>query len=360
MGWAAAKGNFAAASKLRLENGGFSMAFPTRPLSERVLDKAELRQDKRTCQKFGPCGVGKKALYLNSFYIDRCYYIPFASITRVFKRVAMSKGGFNGKGIFATIPYLVVVYDNGQEKQCNFKYEEQVDELLDSIQKNHPRIKTLSEEGERKLAARKAAEAAKPKVKLTGEAEEAVEELEKAAAYLEKRPALYRALTYAAKAKRANQNSNSAYRYVAMAIILMGVLSAGYGIWSWIHKAGSSVYFILFGLAAIFMFAGANVLPTGRNNRKYIEKQWTEACEAMESHLASYGGTFPVPAYYAHAFTLSRMIRFIKNGKAQNAAEAMEVLKTDLKAMNAGVTVEQEEYDEIVAIKPMFLIEDYR
>ena len=31
----------------------------------------------------------------------------------------------------------------------------------------------------------------------------------------------------------------------------------------------------------------------------------------------------------------------------------------DLKALNASVQVEQEEYDEVVAIKPMFLLWDY-
>ena len=87
------------------------------------LSEEELLADRKNCKKIGPCGVGKKALYLNSFYIDRQYYIPVRSVSRVFKRVAMSKGGFSGKGMFATIPYLVVVYEDGKEKQCNFKYE---------------------------------------------------------------------------------------------------------------------------------------------------------------------------------------------------------------------------------------------
>ena len=41
-------------------------------------------------------------------------------------------------------------------------------------------------------------------------------------------------------------------------------------------------------------------------------------------------------------------------------SEALEVLKNDLKALNSSVVVEQEEYDEIVAIKPMFLVMDYK
>ena len=60
-------------------------------------------------------------------------------VTRVYKRVAMSKGGFSGKGIFATLSYLVVEFDGGQ-KVCNFKYEQQVDEFLSVIRAEHPSI----------------------------------------------------------------------------------------------------------------------------------------------------------------------------------------------------------------------------
>ena len=66
------------------------MIFRPAQLGMAKLDRLELEQDKKACRKIGPCGVGKKALYLNSFYIDRRYYLPYGSITRVFKRVAMS------------------------------------------------------------------------------------------------------------------------------------------------------------------------------------------------------------------------------------------------------------------------------
>ena len=35
----------------------------------------------------------------------------------------MSSGGFTGKGMFASMAYLVVEYDGGKQKQCNFKDE---------------------------------------------------------------------------------------------------------------------------------------------------------------------------------------------------------------------------------------------
>ena len=68
---------------------------------------------------------------------------------------------------------------------------------------------------------------------------------------------------------------------------------------------------------------------------------------------------FPLPARYAHPVVLDRMIRVLREGRAQNAEEALAVVKADLKALNADVQVSQEEYDEVVAIKPMFLVSDY-
>ena len=47
------------------------MLFKPRCLGNVSLDKEELIKDKKNCRKFGPCGVGEKAIYLNSFYFDR-------------------------------------------------------------------------------------------------------------------------------------------------------------------------------------------------------------------------------------------------------------------------------------------------
>lgn len=112
----------------------------------------ELIKDKEECKKIGPCGIGKKAVYLSSFYIDRRYYIPISSVKRIFKRIAMSKGGFTGKGVFGTLSYLVVVYEDGKEKQCNFKHEEDVDRFVAYIEEKYPDIPVHSLEAERKLA----------------------------------------------------------------------------------------------------------------------------------------------------------------------------------------------------------------
>ena len=140
---------------------GYTMLFKPAQLGLARLDAHELEEDKKACRKIGPCGVGKKALYLNSFYIDRRYYLPYGSITRVFKRVAMSQGGFSGKGMFASMAYLVVEYDGGKQKQCNFKDERDVDALLEVLAKEQPNIPRLSAAGEAELARQKAEKAAR-------------------------------------------------------------------------------------------------------------------------------------------------------------------------------------------------------
>ena len=79
----------------------------------------------------------------------------------------------------------------------------------------------------------------------------------------------------------------------------------------------------------------------------------------MEHYIQTYPD-FPVPAYYAHSIVLKRMTEILKEGRAENLESALQVLKLDLKALNSNVVVEQEEYDEVVAIKSMFLVMDYK
>ena len=335
------------------------MIFTPVRLGEKELNTEELKADKKGCVRFGPCGVGKKALYLNSFYLDRRYYVPVSSVSRVFKRISMSKGGFSGKGIFATIPYLVVVYDNGQEKQCNFKYEEQVDQLLEYVSRKFPSVKTVSAEAEKRIRAR---EAERAKIKLPELSEDAKKELDalsRARSFLEKRPALSSELSIAAKKKRIYDHTNPSYKWVALCITLLGAASLLYGIYALLTHAGMAMYFLLFGLAAIFLFSGANILPTSKNNRRAVEERLANARTAMASYLKGYTD-FPVPVWYAHPVTIKRMEEAIRFGRAQNAAQALEVVKADLKKLNADVEVDQEEYEEVVAVKPLFLVEGYR
>ena len=206
------------------------MIFAPVRLGETSLNAEAVAADKKSCKRFGPCGVGKEALFLNSYFIDRRYYVAFSSVRRVFKRVAMSQGGFSGKGVFGAIPYLVVQYDGGREKQCTFKREEDVDAMLAYIGEVHPEIPTLSVGGEQRLEQKAKEEAARYLSELTSDAQSAKEELEKAQKFLSGYPELTSQLSKAARAKRVNQHTNPAYRWVALAIVLAGAAAMVYGI----------------------------------------------------------------------------------------------------------------------------------
>ena len=289
-----------------------------RRLGNVSIPDEELIKDKKECKKIGPCGIGKKAVYLSSFYIDRRYYIPISSVKRIFKRIAMSKGGFTGKGVFGTLSYLVVVYEDGKEKQCNFKHEEDVDRFLAYIEEEYPDIPVHSLEAERKLAEKERWLAEKQRERnVSEETKRCLVKLEQAEQYLKKQSDIYMDLSQSAKKKRTYDRSNPAYKWVALAIVLMGGAAFVYGIYALTTHAGFGMYFLLFGLAAIFLFAGANVLPTSKNNKNYIEKRLTESISQMEEYIRVYPD-FPVPAHYAHPIVLKRMQEIMKEGRAKH------------------------------------------
>ena len=341
---------------------GIGMIFKPAQLGLARLDAHELEGDKKACRKIGPCGVGKKALYLNSFYIDRRYYLPYGSITRVFKRVAMSSGGFTGKGMFASMAYLVVEYDGGKQKQCNFKDERDVDALLALLAKEQPQIKLLSAAGEQVLEKKEAEKAARKLPELSKDAQHSLTVLKKAKEYLEAKPEIAEELSAAERRKRAQLKSKPVYKYVALIISLFGVVAAAYGIHSLLtHSGNYGIYFALFGFAAIFLFSSYNMMPTARNNNSAIMKRAEKAEAAMADYLKPYPhGTFPVPGQYAHPVVLKQMMDAVEEGRAVTVPEALEAVKNRLREVNADVQVEQEEYDEIVQIKAMFLNHDYQ
>ncbi len=338
------------------------MIFKPAQLGLAKLDAAELEADKKACRKIGPCGVGKKALYLNSFYIDRRYYLPYSSITRVFKRVAMSSGGFTGKGMFASMAYLVVEYDGGKQKQCNFKDERDVDKLLEVLAREQPQLRLLSAAGEQALQKKAEEKAARKLPELTDDAKHTITVLSRAKEYLEAKPALADELSAAQRRKRAQLQSKPVYRYVALAIFVFGIAAAAFGLYEvFTHTGSYGVYFALFGFAAIFLFSSYNMLPTAHNNHNAIMKRAEKAEAAMAEYVKHYPhGAFPVPSFYAHPIVLKQMMDAVEEGRAVTVPEALEAVKARLKALNADVQVEQEEYDEVIVIKAMFLNHDYQ
>ena len=244
------------------------MIFAPVRLGETSLNAEAVAADKKSCKRFGPCGVGKEALFLNSYFIDRRYYVAFSSVRRVFKRVAMSQGGFSGQGVFGAIPYLVVQYDGGKEKQCTFKREEDVDAMLAYIGKVHPEIPTLSVGGEQRLEQKAKEEAARYLSELTSDAQSAKEELEKAQKFLSGYPELTDRLSKAARAKRVNQHTNPAYRWVALAIVLAGAAALVYGIISWRNGGDFGMFLPSSALRRSSSFPARTCCPRRRTTKR--------------------------------------------------------------------------------------------
>lgn len=325
------------------------------PLSEKKLEKDILKKDKRDALHIGPVGIGEKALYLNSFYIDRMYYIPIEEVERVYKRVAMSKGGFSGKGIFASLSYLVVEYDGGKEKACLIRKEWRVDEALSEIRKRFPAIPTMSKRAEEKLRAEEAEEKAKLLPKLSEEAKGALSEIEKAEAILLRREDLYQNLAVQAKRERMVQSTNPYYGHFALLLFLGALLclvSAGF----LYQNAEQSLAIVLLGFASMLLMVGFRVRPTGKRNREEVEMEYEKSIREMKAYLP---GDFPLPPQYAHPFCLEWMRQSILEGKAKSVQEAYLLLKQELKELDSSKQVSQKLYDRIVVIKPMFLAAGY-
>lgn len=347
---------------------GDYMIFAPKPIGNIKLFETELASDKKGCIKIGPCGLGKRAVYLNSFFLDRVCYITYGDIRRIYKRIAMTKNGFSGKGAFGTMPYLVVLKSDGTEKQCNFKYEYEVDSFINKFHETHPGIPIFSEAGEKRLAEERAREEKRYVKNLSPEALSSIAELERAADFLRSDPAVCDELSRTAKQKRIIDNIKPAYKIFATVILAFSAAACIYGIYSVMNGSGMSVYFILFGFAFMFYAMSMQVLPTAKNNSKAAMREFKKAVLASEEFISRYNNSvcgngkvcaFPLPAQYAHPAAISRMIRIIREGRASDIHSAYTAMKDELKTINNTVKVSQTEYDEITAVKPMFLICGY-
>jgi len=111
------------------------MLFAPKALSSTVMTREQLSSDKDDAVKYGPCALGRKAIYIGGLYFNNVYYVPLQRVRRVYKRLAVSKGYYEGK-IFGSIAYLVVVYDGGKERKCRFQDEEELNTMLNAFRKN--------------------------------------------------------------------------------------------------------------------------------------------------------------------------------------------------------------------------------
>lgn len=151
---------------------------------------------------------------------------------------------------------------------------------------------------------------------------------------------------------------------IAFSTFVLGIIMAIVGVVLTFLRAGN--YGPLMAFAGIVIVVAAysrKVLPFGINNKKKMEKEWQDKLSELEKVLAEYpfnSGKFPLPARYSHPHTLARMIKIVREGRADSVDMALEALKEDLKKMDSSVTLDGKDYEEVITIKPMFMINNYQ
>lgn len=329
-----------------------------KPLSQITIEEAQIKADRKKCRKYDQCGLGEKAVYMGSTIHPRNYYIPYEAITNVFKRVGASNP--EGKGFLAPVLFIVVRYDDGREQECSFRYLQDADRMLDDLEKNHPEIPLLSPEGMRKKKEKEATEARIQANALTREALRSKKVLEDARWEVHKRPALYEKLAAMAKMKRHADLMKPSVRYIAVGLLAAGVLVtlAGAIVMRSMDRS-IGVVTALFGIMLVFLAVNSKGLPSKMTNRKLRDREYEEALNAMRNSL-KHLPDFPIPCCYAHPYTFDRMIRILQEERAQTVEEALDVLKADLKSMDSSVALSGDDFKQVVTIKPMFTVQDYR
>ena len=318
------------------------------------LTAEELKSDRKSCRRAGPCGLGRKAMYLNTFFLARRLYVCYEDIERIYKRIAMSAGGFSGRGIFGSIPYLVVELKDGKSRQCNFKVEEDVDALMRWIRENHPEIHLYTKQAEERMRTETLEEKAREKKSLSPSAAAGKTHLEEDLAFLEKHPEISDRLRRTVREKRRIDHIPASARAVMGAVALAGAAGIALGLYTLFSGKNYGLWGILFGIAFVFYAAASRILPLGENTPSAAEAAWKEAVLAARD-CTSGKKDFFLPAQYADPIVIRRMLKAIRMGRAQSMKEALEVVKKDLKALNSSVRVSREEHDEVAAIKPLFL-----
>ncbi len=111
------------------------MLIAPRPLSTVTLSREDLEADKKNALRFDQCALGKRALFVGGFGFSNVYYIPLSRVRRVYKRLAVTKGFYEGK-IFGSMSYLVILYDKDKEKVFRFTHEEDLNDMLNAFRKH--------------------------------------------------------------------------------------------------------------------------------------------------------------------------------------------------------------------------------
>jgi hypothetical protein len=204
------------------------------------------------------------------------------------------------------------------------------------------------------MEARAREEEEREKKVLSATADAAVRSLEADLAFLEEHPEIWERLRRTVREKRRIDHIPASFRAVMGTIALTGAAGAFWGLYSLFSGRDYGLWGILFGAAFLFYAASSRILPLGADRPSAAGAAWTEAVRSARESLSS-NEDFFLPAQYADPVVIRRMLRVLKSGRAGSREEALEAVKEDLRALNSSVSVSKEEYDEVAAVKPLFM-----
>lgn len=328
------------------------------PLGKVELSPDEVKADRKSCRRYDQCGLGDKAIYMGTVMHPRKLYVPYSSVTNVFKRVGVSSP--SGKGFLAPVLFLVVRYDDGKEQACSFRYLQDADRMLEDLEQHHPEIPLLSPEGVRRQKEREELEARIQANELSETAARSRRILEDARWEVHKRPSVYEKLAAMAKMKRHADLMKPWVTYAAVGLLIAGGAAALAGIA--VMRVGNKsigAVIALVGIMLLFLAVNSKGLPGKTTNRRLRDKEYEVALAETERSLR-HVKDFPIPYCYVHPYTFDRMIRILQEQRAETTEEALRVLKADLRSMDSSVVLQKEDYREVVTIKPLFTVQDYR
>ena len=329
-------------------------------LSDKTLEDSVLKADRKNCRNFGMCGVGDKAIYLPGAVFNRRTYVPLSEVTHVFKRVAYSNA--DGKGLLAPVLYVVVRYDDGKEKQCIFKDIREADKMLEEVNRVAPSVYTLSPAGVEKQRKKEELDEKMKAQKLSENAEKAIRELDRDETNLKKSPGLYENLSGIARIKRKMDLIKPAYQWIVLIILLAGIV--GFVAAIIMRQQGmitstASVITMLICAMIIILMINTKILPGPVKNKKNVTRDYEQALHDMD-HFVKGFNDYHLPARYSHPVVIEMLRRIILEGRAETIDEALSVLKQDLKEADNTKVVSREVYEQIVTVKPMFTVADYK
>ena len=291
------------------------MFFKPTPVSREMFEGEVLEDDLKGSFRCGNVSLGKRALYFGTPSRRNKFYIPYSSISRI-------EGVIDGKD-----RQLEVTYDEGIVRSIAMDEKEECDIALSYVASCFPEIKTLSERDEKLYLKLRHEWDRKALRRLEDGASECESELKRERAYMEENPLIFSLRVSLASLL----NKKERMRYLYFLVFAIGIVLSAISFTSLISAySGNDVLTLLIGLVLVYLSLSYTVLPSRNNRRRELRRAYAETVSEIRGYISKYDGEFLIPERYAHPVLASFLIALIREGKACDAKEALEIFAFSL------------------------------